>query len=176
MDYLTISQLRRLIDLGGLRNAQITVQRMEREGYVKTFRADREKVLYLSKKGREEAGGGVERKKTLAVHHFLMRNDVYIRVRPERWKNEPTYNLNGDVIRPDALFAKGEKRYFLEVDRTQSMSENRAKVKAYGELRRAMRERFPRIMFVTTTEFRRAELRKALRGFDAEVLTQDDIL
>lgn len=176
LDYLTISQLRRLHDLKGKRNAEITLQRMEKEGYIRSFRVDRQKVFYLSKKGRHEIGGAAVRRKTLAIDHFLLRNDVYLKFRPPRWKNEPLIKVSGQEIRPDALFAtKDGRQFLLEVDITRSMKDNRDKIQAYKKLKKGLGDRFPVVMFATISEFRRSELKRILSEIGGIVLTERDI-
>lgn len=176
MDYLTIGQLRQLHDLKGKRNAEITLRRMEKEGYVRSFRADRQKVFYLSKKGRDEVGGAPVRKKTLAIDHFLLRNDIYLKYRPPKWKNEPLIKLSGQEIRPDAIFAmKDGQQFLLEVDITRAMKDNKEKVAAYKKLKQALGQRSPTVLFVTNSEYRRIELKRILSEIGGIVLTGKDI-
>ncbi|SDX44434.1 Replication-relaxation [Marininema mesophilum] len=172
---MTIDQLRRLHPIGGKRNAQKTLRQMESEGYINTFFADRSKVTYLGKKGREETGVTIIRKKTLAVRHFLLRNEIFIRYCPDKWRNEPELVADGEMIRPDAAFSKGGREFLIEIDITQSMAENRNKMRGYIALKQKMGDKFPEIMIVTTSEFRRNEWEKMLGKMKGVVMTADDL-
>jgi hypothetical protein len=58
---------------------------------------------------------------TLAVGHFLLRYDFYIRFRPTKWLNEPIIKLRDKEIRPEAAFEKGmpfgKRKLFREVQK-----------------------------------------------------------
>src|SRR5690606_19363148 len=85
LGFLTTSQIQQLHNLGGRRNTNRILNDMS--DYLQSFQLD-EKVYYLSAKGRQEIGSVVVRKRTALIHHHLMRNDVYIKYRPEYWRSE----------------------------------------------------------------------------------------
>ncbi|WP_258838610.1 replication-relaxation family protein [Mechercharimyces sp. CAU 1602] len=178
MDYLTADQLRSLHDdLGGNRNTRIFMASLEKEGFVKSFLTERVKVYYLSKKGRQEVGSRVIRKKTVYIGHYLLRNQLYLSVMPETWRSEPKIEFQQETLRPDAVFTKKDRKYFLEVDITRSMADNREKIRLYRELRDsgAWKGEFPIVMFVTTTEYRRKALDTELEGLKHIILTEVDL-
>lgn len=171
LGFLTTGQIQRLHNLGGRRNTIRILNEMAR--YLHSFRLE-ETVYYLNAAGRREVGSTRARKRTLAVHHTLIRNDVYIAFRPSFWRAEMPIKWPGGEIIPDALY-RTDRLVFLEVDHTQPMTANAKKIEMY----RALREtglfqrkfgEFPVIQYVTTTEYRRKKLRALLDGMKAEVL------
>jgi hypothetical protein len=103
-------------DLGGDRNARRVLANLS--DFVANFRGESgESIFYLNRAGRERVGAEVVRQKTNQVNHFLMRNDFYIRFRPEDWKNEMKMSVKDVVtVIPDAYFRHEMRRHFLEVD------------------------------------------------------------
>ena len=85
LDYLTRSQIQELHDLKGVRNANRILQGMSE--YLGTFRHEKEKVYYLSQKGRDQIASFNIRKKTQNIEHFLLRNQLYIHLeKPKGWR------------------------------------------------------------------------------------------
>lgn len=171
LGFLTTGQIQRLHNLGGRRNTTRILNEMAR--YLHSFRLD-ETVYYLNAAGRREIGSKRVRKRTFAVHHTLMRNEVYIAVRPSFWRAEVSIKWPGHEIVPDALY-RSDRLVFLEVDHTQPMTANAKKIEKYRALRETglfQRQfgEFPVIQYVTTTEYRRKRLRALLDGMKAEVL------
>lgn len=81
---------------------------------------------------------------------------------------------------PDATFTLEGKYYFLEVDRTQSMADNKRKIELYSKLSPSMKEQFhhtPTLVFYTTTPLRREKLKNLCQsyGLDCRVYTKEDI-
>lgn len=144
------------------------------EEYLSSFR-DGEKVYYLNQEGRERIDSQKVRKKTIQARHYLMRNEVYITYRqPASWKNEVKFGIK-DVatVVADALFKQNDLYHAVEVDHMQKMSKNRTKVERY----RKIYERAPfRLIWITTTEYRRRQLKKLCKGLDVEVFTATDLL
>ncbi len=180
LDYLSRSQIQRLHDLKGDRNARRVLNNMRE--YLSCFRSDTgEYVYYLSKPGRERIGCETVRKKTAQVNHYLMRNDMYIHLKPEDWKNEVKISVPNIVtVIPDAYYRYEMRRHFLEVDHLQSMLKNRKKIERYKKLKAtgAMQEKlryFPRLIWVTTTEHRRKQLIEWCEGLDCQVYLWDEI-
>ena len=74
--FLSRSHLQKLHRLGGDRNAQKVLKRMEE--YLYSFREDGYgAVYYLNKVGRQMIGSNKVVKRTLQVRHALMRNDFF---------------------------------------------------------------------------------------------------
>lgn len=175
--FLTTSQIQRLHGLGGRRNATRILNDMG--DLLNSFQLD-EKVFYLSAKGRKEIGSTIVRKRTLQTPHQLLRNDVFIHYRPEYWKPEFKISWSDKSIIPDAVFRHQDQYVFLEIDFTQTMSQNERKIALYRELHESglfqkKYGHFPRIMFVTVTESRINKLQSLLDGLIHEVLNANDV-
>lgn len=158
--YLTTSQIQRLHNLGGRRNALRILHDMS--DYLHSFR-EGETVWYLNSKGRQQIGSQNVRRRTLHVQHTIMRNEVYIALRPDVWKPEYAIKWDDQCIIADALMRVNGEYTFLEVDITQSMAQNKKKIEAYKALRDTGRWQqkfgvFPGILFVTSNECRRKKL------------------
>jgi hypothetical protein len=97
---------------------------------------------------------------------------------PESPKN---IKVNGEKVIPDAFYKYNNQWYFLEVDRTQKMIENKNKIelyKAYKECGKFPKSygSFPTIIYITQSEYRRKELRGLLNGLKAEVILESDLI
>lgn len=110
-----------------------------------------------------------------------MRNDFYIYSGlPSSWKNEMSLSDGTVKVIMDAWF-KSEGYYnILEVDYTQSMKENRAKIQRYRQLFQngAIEKKFgyfPCINWLTTSEIRRKKLQEACSDLPVMVFTINDI-
>ena len=171
LDFLSRSQLQKLHRLGSVRNAQRVLKEME--PYVSSFR-EKENVYYLSKEGRERVGSEKVRKKTPHIKHYLMRNDLYMFLGcPFTWKSEVEIKLKELIIKTDACFDKNGLKHFVEVDHMQSMSENKKKINTYQEMHK-INPAF-RLLWLTTTDFRRKKLLELCKGLDCIVYTVQDI-
>jgi hypothetical protein len=156
--------------LGSDRNARKVLQSMEpflsyiREG---------EKIYYLNKEGRERVQCKKICKKTSQVQHYLMRNEAYIAFgQPSSWKNEVKFGIKDvAVIIADAVFQKDGMYHAVEIDHTQKMTKNNAKIQKY---RRLMQEVRFKLIWITTTEYRRKQLKKLCEGMDVQVFTIND--
>ncbi|QMS41938.1 Replic_Relax superfamily protein [Bacillus phage Bolokhovo] len=85
-----------------------------------------------------------------------------------------------NTIIMDAWFKSQSNWSALEVDLTQPMKENRKKAKAYEGLYKRGRVskqlgHFPVVTFITTTEYRRKQLRDACKNFPSVIYTLEDI-
>lgn len=170
LDYLSRSQIQRLHRLGTDRNARRVLADMSE--FLQVFRLH-ENIYYLSKEGRDRVNCNNIRKKTAHVEHFLMRNDLYIHLgRPATWKNEARIKKsNGETLLvADAAFKRGMTHCFVEIDNTQKMSKNRSKIKRYKEL-----DGMFKLIWLTTTEYRRKQLTEFCNGLDAQVMIINDI-
>lgn len=146
-------------------------------------------VYYLSQKGRELIGAEHEVKWSLQVEHHLLRNDMYLHYGcPKDWEVEQTIEFKHTEglthkelkIIPDATFTKDGSFHFLEVDRTQSMFENKKKIELYQALNPAIQaqyEHVPVIVFYTLTPFRQQRLRDICNqaNLNCEVYTKQDL-
>jgi hypothetical protein len=104
---------------------------------------------------------------TLQVGHHLQRNDMYIffqfpvdwRIEePIKFKYEDGLTYRESTLIPDATFTIKNTFYFLEVDRTQSMIDNKKKINQYHYLSQTFETQYkekPIIVFYTTTENRK---------------------
>ncbi|RLM59986.1 hypothetical protein DVK08_19855, partial [Halorubrum sp. Atlit-9R] len=117
--FMTTSQLQRLHNLGGRRNANRILNDMN--DLLSSFQLE-EKVYYLSAKGRKEIGSTTVRRRTLHTQHSLLRNEVYLSYRPDYWRVEFPIKWADKSVIPDAIFKRDGQFVFLEVDHTQSMA------------------------------------------------------
>jgi hypothetical protein len=170
LDYLSRSQIQKMHRLGSDRNARKVLQQME--PYLCYLR-EGEKVYYLNKEGRERVQCKKICKKNVQVQHYLMRNEAYIAFgQPSTWKNEVKFGLKDvAVIIADAVFQKDGIYHAVEIDHTQKMTKNNAKIEKY---RRLMKETQFKLIWVTTTEYRRKQLVKLCEGMDVQVYTIKD--
>lgn len=171
LDYLSRSQLQRIHRLGSDRNARRVLQEMSE--YLSYFR-DGEKVYYLNKEGRERVDCKKVKKKSAQVQHYLMRNELYIHLgQPATWKNEIKFGLKDiAVVIADALFQKDSIYHLVEVDHLQKMSKNRVKIDKYRKL--SARTKL-KLIWVTTTDYRRKQLEKLCEGLDVQIFTISDL-
>lgn len=152
------------------------------DDYIQCFR-DGENIYYLNSKGRERVGSDNVRKKSGNVTHFIMRNYLYLAYnKPFNWKNEMRIKSQGmtkkDTITvvADAMFHVNGRWHIVEVDHTQTMKKNENKVSRYRNLinRKAFGNNPPKLIWITTTEYRRRQLKKICEGLETEILTISD--
>lgn len=179
MDYLTKTQIQRLHDLKGDRNAYRILQRLE--PYINYFH-DGHRVYYLSKEGREKIGCRVVRHKITTADHYLMRNDLYIHLsQPESWRNEiKMISEEGTkheiVVVADAHYMVGNKHHIIEIDNTQKMKKNKIKIDKYRRLiQRNSFKGMPKLIWVTTSDYRRNALLDLCEGLEVEVYLHSDL-
>lgn len=179
LDYLNRQQLQRLHRLGKTRNANRVLQDLA--PYLSSYREGYQSVYYLNSLGREYVNSEKVRKKTQFVNHVLMRNEFYLHMKcPVDWKNEMRVKDGKVTLIVDGWFKSGGKYHFLEVDSTQKMSENRAKINAYRELQqRGVIAQdlgyFPVLVWLTASDYRKKQLKKLLEGIPARVFTLSEI-
>lgn len=135
LNYATRKQLQIINNLGGTRNAQRILQRMEKEGLIKSERLEM-KIYYLSEKGKRQIGSGKGDLKKTQIIHNLLRNDLYIKLgMPKDWKKETPITLNGELLLiADARFTHNGINHFVEIDNKQSMKKNEEKILKYKKL------------------------------------------
>jgi hypothetical protein len=101
----------------------------------------------------------------------------------ESWKNEPNYNVPEKQISlvPDSTFMHSGRRHFLEIDHLQRMVKNQEKIKRYKALHatgvcQSKFGYFPRLVWVTATESRKAQLLEWCAGLDVVVHAWNEII
>jgi len=109
-----------------------------------------------------------------------MRNEVFLWLQPEQWREEFTLKWDDNTIITDALFKLDGKYGFLEIDITQSMAQNEKKINMYKRLRvsgrwQAKNGPFPEVLYVTISEYRKEKLSKMLGDLQGRVVTVNDI-
>jgi hypothetical protein len=180
LDFLNRDQISIIHRLGKKQNTNRILR--ELSPYLSSFRENESPTIYfLNKEGREYVNSTKERKKNKFVNHVLMRNDFYIFSGfPHDWKNEIKFTDNEFTVVCDALFKKDDKFQFLEVDSLQKMKENRSKIANYKGLfaNKTIHEHFgyfPKLVWVTTTDFRKRQLIELCKGLPYAVYTINDI-
>jgi hypothetical protein len=178
---LSRSQIQYMFDLGSKRNANRVIQSIRE--YL-NYKALKEHVYYLNKKGAEMIGGQVTVTGNSPLQHIVMRNDIYIFYHyPKDWKPEAKtrWKEGGKEysIVSDARFTYHGQMYFLEVDITQKMAENKRKVEKYAYLFRFIQRQQigdPILLWYTVSEVKKKQLEKWCKeyGVQCEVLCKQD--
>jgi hypothetical protein len=174
LHYLSRSQLQTLHNLKSDRNASKVLK--ELSDYVSSFR-DGENIYYLNKEGRERVNSDKVLKKTTQARHYIMRNSLFIAYGcPSTWKNETKLEVPGQVkVIADALFIRDKRYHIIEVDHTQKMIKNKAKIERYKKLiSLGVFDIEPQFIWITTTELRRKQLLKLSEGLTVRVFTVKD--
>src|SRR5690606_6612046 len=134
LTYATREQLQIVNNLGGNRNAQRILQRMEKDKLIDSVRYEK-KIYYLSNKGKQQIGSSQGELKKSQIIHVLMRNDLYIRLgMPKEWYKERLVKWGDNKLIPDATFKQKGEFHFVEIDNRQTMKTNEDKIKKYKEL------------------------------------------
>lgn len=180
-DFLTRDQLNNYFRLGTKRNTNRVLRNLS--DYLMSIRDGQQSIYYLSREGKDYVDCDKVRRKGGHVNHAIMRNDMwFFNECPKKWKNEIKVSDGYATVIVDAMFTDNwDRRHFLEVDSIQKMKENRDKIKRYKELfKNGLLEEdlghFPTIVWLTTTEHRRTQLKKECEGLPAVmVFTITDI-
>lgn len=178
LGFASRSQLQKLHDLGGDRNACRVMADLSE--YVNHFR-DIENIYYLNKKGAERVGAEKVLTKSQNYTHTLMRNDLYINLNmPTQWRNERIIEIPGKLkIIADAHFTVNGIPYLAEIDNTQDMVNNRKKIENYKKLKEVWSDKygkFPTIIWVTKSEVRKTKILKHSQGLNTRVYLHKDLL
>jgi hypothetical protein len=178
---LSRSQIQYMFDLGSKRNANRVIQSIRE--YL-NYKALKEHVYYLNKRGAEMIGGQVTVTGNSPLQHIVMRNDIYIFYHyPHDWKAEAKtrWKEGGKEysIVSDARFTYHGQMYFLEVDIQQKMVENKRKVEKYAYLFRFIqRQRIgePILLWYTVSEVKKRQLEAWCKeyGVPCEVMCKLD--
>lgn len=150
------------------------------EPYLNSF-FDGQNIYYLNKAGRELVGCEKIRKKTGNVHHYLMRNEVFLHYNcPTSWKNEIKMSLNRSgkkllSIIADAHFTHLGQHFIVEIDNMQTMKKNRMKIDKYRRLvEHNVFGGIPKFIWVTSTAYRQRKLLELCEGLNCEVYVNTD--
>lgn len=170
--------LQEICGLGGVRNTNRILHRLESDGYLRSFKRP-QKVYALSKRGRELIGS--DRKVNgRYVDHALLRNDAYLALdMPKDWRVEESVKFRSRTgkkrFTPDATCTYNNRLTFVEIDRTQRMSENRKKFALYAEVQqvfRSSRKQPPVVRYYTISGVRAERLRKIAKDYDAHIIVE----
>ena len=167
---LSRSQIQHMFDLGSKRNANRILSGIRE--YTNTKRIG-EDVYYLNKKGAEMVGGEATIRRNSPLEHIVMRNDIYIFYHyPADWKAEPRtrWRESGKdySIVSDARFTYHDQMYFLEVDITQKMLENKRKIERYAYLFRFIQRQQlgePILLFYTVSAVKKRQIEAVAKEY-----------
>lgn len=167
---LSRSQIQYMFDLGSKRNANRVIQSIRE--YL-NYKALKEHVYYLNKRGAEMIGGQVTVTGNSPLQHIVMRNDIYIFYHyPSDWKAEAKtrWKEGGKEysIVSDARFTYHDQMYFLEVDITQKMTENKRKIERYAYLFRfTQRQQLgePVLLFYTVSAVKKRQIEAVAKEY-----------
>ncbi|WP_337970033.1 replication-relaxation family protein [Virgibacillus salexigens] len=164
LTYATREQLQIINSLGGNRNAQRILARMEKEKLLLAARYEK-KVYYLSNKGKQGIGSTQGKLNKKEVTHALMRNDLYIKLgMPEKWFKERSVSWGDNKLIPDATFIRNDTYHFVEIDNQQTMVTNKDKIKKYKELSKVIFNQYkhhPILIWYTVSDLRRKKLKES---------------
>lgn len=172
-------QIQHMFELGSKRNANRVLHGIREYTHTKRIGED---VYYLNKKGAEMVGGEATIRRNSPLEHIVMRNDIYIFYHyPRDWKPEAKTRWMEDgkehSVVSDARFKYHDLLYFLEVDNTQKMIENRRKIEKYMHLFRTIEKKRlgePILLWYTLSDMRKKQLEAWCRedGVKCEVLVK----
>lgn len=139
-------------------------------------------VYYLARKGADIIGVEDIPQWSLQIDHYLLRNDMYVYFQcPLDWGTEVKLELKPAIGEPkiliaDAVFSLNGRDHFLEVDRTQSMVENKKKIDYYAQVHHLLTNQ-PELIFYTTTPTRRETLTKLCKekNLNFKIYTKEDL-
>ena len=173
LHFASRSQLQRMFDLGSDRNAQRILKNMS--SYVNIIKRG-QYIYYLNKKGRDYVGSTIKRSKAENIEHALLRNEIYIMYnQPEKWIIEDPIELNGKTyLIPDVKFRANGQNFLVEVDRFQTMVNNKKKIEKYA----AIRTKIPMLIWIIENEKRKSRLEGYLKdkGINSYVITKKDLM
>jgi hypothetical protein len=179
LDFLNRSQLQRLHNLGKIRNTNRVLS--ELSPYLSSYREGYESIYYLNSSGREYVAHKKVLRKNQFVNHVIMRNEFYLFAgRPTEWRPELKVKDGISSVVTDVWFKANNRFHFLEVDSTQKMSENKVKAQSYLNMyqNKALESHFkyfPPLIWLTTTELRRKQLKKLCEQLPCQVYTLQDL-
>ncbi|WP_255905625.1 replication-relaxation family protein [Priestia aryabhattai] len=170
--YLSRSQIQIIHEIPSERTAQRVMQQLSK--YVSSF-MDGEKIFYLNAEGRKYTGCTKICKKMTTARHYIMRNDLFIAYNcPDDWKNEMRLLYKDVNVIADALFESNGIRHIVEVDHTQKMQTNKAKIEKYRKLLEYGVLKNIRLIWMTTTNYRKKKLLEMMGDIKGQVFTISD--
>lgn len=173
LNFATRRQLQILENLGGDRNAQRILYRMEKEKLISSIRYEK-KIYYLSNRGKERVGSNKSKLKRDKIKHTLMRNDLYIKLNmPSSWENDKTVTFNNEVIIADAMYKEKGIYHFVEIDNVQTMKTNIEKIKKYKELFRIIFNEYrhhPVLVWYSLSDVRKKKLKEACEKYGVKFI------
>lgn len=179
-DFMTRDQLRRYFRIGTVRHTNRILEGLS--DYLMRIRDGTQTIFYLNKHGRQYVDCVKIRKKGGHIQHTVMRNDLWLHYGcPSDWRSEIKVSDGKAAVIIDAMFTQSLRYHFVEVDNTQAMAENRAKIKRYKELHdngllAKQLGHYPTVVWLTTTELRRQQLQDACEALPiTKVFTLSDI-
>jgi hypothetical protein len=197
IDRLGVVKIKHLLEIHDLKSYRNTCRIINTQlrPFIHETYFQKEKVIYLNKKGRELIASEKEEIKiNEQTIHSLLRNEVFIHFKcPQDWKNEHTLQSSitpqkafGIMIEglklsdkkkvvSDAVFKRNGYLYVIEVDNTQDMRVNKKKIESYKEILPAYSHQTPILYFFTQTESRKKKLMEWLKGVRHEVFTFEEI-
>ncbi|PAD35993.1 replication-relaxation family protein [Terribacillus saccharophilus] len=173
-EYATRPMMQDALNLGGERNANRILGRLESDKLIRSFRREM-KVYTLTKKGAAMIGiDDLRHAREPYVQHILLRGQAWLDLgRPASWQVERPIKFVNYRIIPDAMYTDNIQHHFVEIDRTQRMAVNRDKLKAYALLQRIHRQGSkepPAVHYVTISETRAKKLRKMAEEEKARII------
>lgn len=174
---MTRDQIGRYFNLGKKRNANRVLHNLK--DFLTSHRSYYETIYYLNGLGKVYVECEKVRKKGGHMQHVIMRNETWLFYKsPHDWKNEVKISDGTTSIVADSVFSSNGFKHFLEVDNTQTIKENREKIKRYQLLFESVANQigyYPTLVWITTTELRRKQLEDACRGLKFRVYTFNEI-
>ena len=190
-DYLSIKHIRVLVGLGETYVYKVMAQL---KPFVRVFTDEGLNVYYLSKEGRAFTASTKVRKRLTTAAHYLIRADAFIYMgKPQTWTNEMRITLPHDdpspkgkpkktIVVADAHYTHRvpwlpEMQHTLvEIDNVQKMSENQRKIDKYRVLiAHNVFGGMPRLVWITTTAYRKARLLEMCEGLDVRIYLREDL-
>jgi len=188
-DYLNIKHIRTLV---GLSETYVYKVMNQLKQYVHVFTDEGSNVYYLSKEGRLFTGSKKIRKRLTTARHYMMRADAYIYTgQPATWLNEVRISYVADAQNPkssktivvaDAHYKQRvigldyEQHTVVEIDNEQKMTQNKRKIEKYRRLiDYGVFGGMPRLVWITTTPYRKARLLELCEGLDVRIYLRGDL-
>jgi hypothetical protein len=94
--------------------------------------------------------------------------------KPHTWENELKIIVGDISVVCDAKFVKNGIQAFVEVDISQPMIKNRAKIEKYRKIQELTGEKF-HVVWITELESRRPKLNELMTGMSGKVYTFNEI-
>lgn len=187
LGFMSRSQIQAITSIQSRRNALKVIADMKEYLNVKRH-VERygENVYYLNQKGRDYIGSVKERQYNQTVEHTLLRNDLYLHFnQPHDFLIEPEVEFRSGLqtkfVKPDAHFTIEGQDYFVEVDRTQNMLENKKKISYYSQLSpimEAARSKPPILIFFTLTNTRKKLISAVCQEHNVkfQILSREEVI